>query len=272
MVVALSPNGRIAMLAGTRTSDAGITGDEDGCAGVSVVINDACGEAKQVGFGHYFESQQLPGAGFTASIEADSVNLSGVVSPLNPYSMFQDSTVNIWLGAGGNRPGSINSSAAIGIVQNGAKYEKGIVFQTGSISSNEAIAFASGHAIQWWGADGVPTSFVQSTTHSTPGGIVFADRGIYFGNNGATVGGFLVPYVDGAVDFVTAIGAKAGGFVQVAADGQDANIGLALTPKGNGLLILGGINQTPSGAPINGLEVINARDGQTYVIPLYRKV
>lgn len=281
----LSQAGQLGVVGATRTSDNTTDpGAELGIGLMGFVSNDAIGGNQQQGFAGYFEAQQKVGAGFTAGVEIDAVNQSGVVSQINPYSLLTAPTFNIglWVAAGGARSGVVNSSAAMAVLGNGAIFDKGLVFMAGSIASNEAIAMASGHALQWWGGAGA-TSFINSVATSSNFGITITDTVIAFcvgepGGSETSSGSLLVENVANAVNFVDVAGGITGSAVRIKADGSDANINLQLLPKGSGYLDLGGPaltlgasggSGTLPAAPVGFLTVQFNGDGGTYKIPLY---
>lgn len=236
----LNQAGTVGILGATESSLAPSAVGESAIGVMGVVVNNAVGAFQQVGFGAYFEAQQKAGAGFTAAIECDSVNQSGTVVDINPYNFFPTSptnpTVNLWLGAGGARAGVLASTAAIGILQNGAGFQKGIVFETGSINSNEAIALASGHALQWWGSLAQPTSFIQATGTVANYGIILGDNSTFIGNGptNSAVASFAVANIANSVNYITAVGAAAGSPINFTAIGADTNIDMYLVAKGSG--------------------------------------
>jgi hypothetical protein len=281
----LSTVGETAVFGGTRSSDAPTSGTEACIGVVGICINNATGATQQVGFGGYFEVDQEPNAGFSAALEVDSANQSGTVVALTPYSLFPSGAqpcVNAWFAAGGARSGVVNSSAGLVFLQNGAQFDKGIIFQGGAIASNEAIAFAQNHAMQWWASSTVPSGFINSTASTYNFGIAITDAGIYIGNSpsgssNATASLEAVNVVS-AANYVSVYGSIAGVSPTIAASGSDTNINLSLSPKGTGLLGFGGAtaSSATSGSgsslpstPAGYLEFILNSNGITYKIPYY---
>lgn len=260
-----STQGSVGLIAASRSSDAPNAGTEGSIGVMGVAINDATGANQQVGFAGYFEAQQKTGAGFTAAIENDTANQSGVVSQITPYSFFAGQPiVNLWTAAGGNRSGVSNSSAAMAVLANGASFDKGIVFQSGAISSNEAIALASGQTISWWGNGSTPTGAISSTQATGTAGIVLTDSGVAIGNipSPAFTGGLFVNTVPSAANYVAISPEPTGFSPQIASAGADANSGLVLNGKGTGGAILQGIT---SGATVPagyvGQLLVNSASG-----------
>jgi len=234
---AYSTIGNVGIIGASRSSDAAGAGTEGNLGVMGAVINDATGANVQIGEGGYFEAQQKTGAGFTAAIEADAVNQSGTVVAINPFTMVNGAayTANIFLGSGGARAGVSATSLGIGLVNNGASYEKGIVFQATAVSSHEDIAMPTGDEIAWWGNATTPTGFVQSTQTTGTEGIVLANNGIAIGNVPSGINaGLFVNNVASAVNFVQISPSTTGIAPSIAASGSDTNIALVLQGQGNG--------------------------------------
>lgn len=130
------------------------------------------------GYAIYAESRRWNGAGTTITCEADSVN-SGNVVQITPQNMYPTgATITYWSAAGGER-GTVprpsnNISAAIGVVYNGALYDKGIVFGANTLvgwnSSNtgNAIVMSAGHQIiATDGSTGNAAMIIRSDARST---------------------------------------------------------------------------------------------------------
>lgn len=284
-LLALSTQGTIGIMGATRTSDGGPSGAQGAIGIMGVAINDATGAAKQGTFAGYFEAQKKAGAGFTAALEVDTADQSGSATDINPYTFFDgDKAVGLWAAAGGARAHAqlVNSSAALAVLGNGALWQTGLVFQTGSIATNNAISFGKDMAMQWWAGGATPTSFIQSGAASGNYGIIFEGDATYIGNSGSSgsTAGLAVLHRPNAVNYVEAAGNGNGGNVHVRAVGASENINLSLIPKGpNGKLALGGpagsiganagsANPLPA-APHFYLIIQYNNDGGTYKIPVY---
>lgn len=281
---ALSSQGTMGIMGATRTSDAAPSGAQGAIGIMGVAINDGIGDKKQGVFAGYFEGQKKNGAGFTAALEVDVADQSGIATDINPYTFFEgDKSVNIWSAAGGARGNVVNTSAAMAILSNGAKYQAGIVFQATCIATNVAISMAKDHALQWWAAGATPTSFIQSVATENNYGILFTSAATLIGNSAVagSTASLAVVYQSNAVDFVQVTGAPTGSNVKVQAAGASANINLSLLPKGaSGKLSLGG----PAGSLSATAGVANAlpatpqfyltfqfnNDGIDYKIPAYK--
>lgn len=128
----VSKSGLIGLVTASRSSDNACTG----CMGVigieSIVLNDNTTNV-QYAYGGYFEATRKLGAGTTHGIEIDVRNDDTLV-PLYPNNMFSPgATPGLWVGSGAEA-GSQNNSAAIGIVANGSKWDKGILFDQNGLA------------------------------------------------------------------------------------------------------------------------------------------
>lgn len=249
----LSTNGFIGLLAGTKTSLSGADVAEDGLGMVGVVINDASGADQQIGEAAYFEGQQKTGAGFTTTVEADSVNQSGSVTTANPYTVTSGATdsVDMILGAGGARSGVSNSTAAIDIVGNGAEFNNGIIFGAGSLGTVGAISFPQNDALQWYSSAANLSSFLESTAASNGDyGINLADAGTFIGQSNfeGSTASLQVVNAPSAVDYVAITGSITGSDPTIGVTGSDSNITLAIDGRGTDGVVIEG-NQTGSAAP-----------------------
>ena len=145
--------GQGAVLGGSRTSDSLDAGSE-GCIGVVGFTSNNNSTQVQSSYAGYFESRKKTGAGITHGIEIDIVNEGSVVS-VSPTSVGSAGLTNgLWVASGGGVGGAATSSVAIGIINNGAAFEKGIVFQSTALSSDEAISFGLNHTQSWYDAGG----------------------------------------------------------------------------------------------------------------------
>ena len=143
--------------------------------------------------------------------------------------------------------GQFDVSAAINIQKNiGSTFTRGIVFGSDSITLSgglgEAIAFANGHKLQWYGAAGVRTNSIYSVATTTANSI--EQRFVNDAVNFRTYLGKPVFQISGAsggtgVNYLSAQGAITGGQPTLAAAGDDTNIDLRLLGKGIGVLSFG---------------------------------
>lgn len=160
--------GQIAILGASRTSDFGsATSGTIGISGWGINDNTA---KLSTAYGGYFESFRLPGTWFTHGVEIN-INNFGNTGRHTPYAMFPSGlTPALWLASGGNHSGVQTASLALGIIDNGARFDKGIVFRATALDGTDgtgtgsavAIEMARGHQIRWVQSDGTTRAQVDS--------------------------------------------------------------------------------------------------------------
>jgi len=77
----------------------------------------------------------------------------------NPFNVNPGGqTVGIWLASGGSRASPTTASAALVLLDNGAKFTSGIVFKSTTLASSTgtAIAMPLGYTIQWFTGAAAP--------------------------------------------------------------------------------------------------------------------
>lgn len=166
----VSSAGFIGQVVGSRSSDNVCTG---GCQGVigteAIMLNDnvTSGQIQTV-YGAYLEATRASGAGTTQGIEVDVRN-RGTLIPVVPSAMYPTgATPGVWIGSGAGESGSANNSAAIGIVPNGSRWDKGLVFDQNAIAVRvdnlaEAVTIGKNQAITWRDASGVILGDIYGT-------------------------------------------------------------------------------------------------------------
>jgi len=159
----LNTVGLIAVTGASRSSD--FPSPSAGTIGVmGIAINDNTSVSSST-YGGYFEGHKMIGAGAAAhGVEIDIVNYD-TPAVLTPYAMFPSGlTAALWLGSGGEVYEDVtNASVAIGILDNGADFDKGIVFKATALAGTDgsgtgtatAIEMARGHQIVWRDGSGV---------------------------------------------------------------------------------------------------------------------
>lgn len=167
----VSPGGNIALLAASRSSDNPQPNmNTIGLAGFGVNDNSANPEGT---WAAYLEAVRYPGTGPTFGIEIDYVNL-GHTSPLDPfsavvaYSAETAPSVNMWLSCGGGdtstsplSASSNNNSAAIALLPNSKKFNRGIVIRANSIETSEIVSAPNGYRYAWYKGVGEVNSFID---------------------------------------------------------------------------------------------------------------
>ncbi len=127
---------------------------------IGICNNDLVGQGNC--WAGYFESRKQAGnTGFTQGIEIDIGNYGQIVdvTPLVPTP--GSATLALWVASGGTATPTNPASVAIGIVNNGQKFRRGLVVLTnaldaslGSGGNGIAMDLATGQSIHWTKADG----------------------------------------------------------------------------------------------------------------------
>jgi hypothetical protein len=113
-------------------------------------------------WGFYGEGiRALAGTGNTFGAELSSFNYAPVISS-NPYQQPGETTgvtVGLWLSA----LGDVDSTAALGVITAGRKWQKGLVFYSNSLATDEAVVMPYGYRMGWHlsGSSGM-ASYVKS--------------------------------------------------------------------------------------------------------------
>lgn len=220
--------------------------------------------------------------GATHPLELDIANMGSTVQ-LFPHAMFPSgATPCAWICTGGEVTAAGGSpgiaSCAIGIVQNDsqavktAKYDKGIVFHNTAINGADgatgigtAIAFAVGHATQWYNNSAqvigeiVATGVTQANNNYR---LDFSDSGLLVQDRATGVTAVAVAKVASATNGIQINPAVTTANPTIAAIGSDTNIDLQLTPKGTGLVKFGTLTANAD-ASITGYVSIRTAAGAT---------
>lgn len=240
-IAVLSTIGQIAFLSGSRTSDSNLAGSM-GCIGGNFWgVNDNSVQI-QTAYAAYFEARRKPGTGITHAIEMDIVN-EGDVVPLTSYSMVPGNiTPGLWIASGGEVAGANSASVAIGILNNGANFVKGIVFHSTSIVGTDgvngagvAVEFAKGHTMQWLTPSGVQGAAIGSDVSNGAKNqrLLFSDIGLLF-RNSADLNLFRFGISSEHVNGFDFLPGATGVQPVLYANGTDTNVDLALQAKGAG--------------------------------------
>jgi hypothetical protein len=211
------------------------------------------------GYAFYGEAI-LNHAGATAvGMELDVRNCTPLLGQPTPYGV-GDGPHGLFLacgpggnqGTGGYGPAPTdNSGAAIVVLQNstgsnGYFFTKGIVFTaTGLYGSNgvdgdagqsSAIEMARGQEIKWYASNGVAKVSMLSQLNSTDvdWDMVWSGSNMAIARNGAAENVLLLVGTPSAVNYIRIDNEATGVSPIISAQGSDADINLALTPKGAG--------------------------------------
>lgn len=145
------------VLGASRSSGNTIVGNMGCIGGQFFAINDNTAQV-QSAYAAYIEATKMPGAGTTHAIEFDMVNRGSLVQ-IDPHIRNVPSgiTPGIWAASGGEFAANA-ATAAFVTVNNGAKWDKGIVFLANSLvtrgdNKQEAISFGLRDAMTFYGAN-----------------------------------------------------------------------------------------------------------------------
>lgn len=240
-LVVLSSIGQGAILGGSRTSDFSTAGSMGSIGVQGWAINDNA-SAVQTGYAGYFEARRKAGAGTTQGIEIDVVNQDPATVANQPYQMgATGSTLGLWLASGGEIAAT-PASLALGIINNGTTFDKGLVFGANAITGSDgvtgtatAIAMAKGHTLQWYGSGGVGIGYINNTvaTSANSTNLNFSDVGAAITDHANQLLA-LTPNVANAVNYPTFNASTTGNAVVIGANGTDSNVGITAAPKGSG--------------------------------------
>ena len=196
------------------------------------------------------------GADNAHACELDIANMGNTVPlfPGNPFAAGQ--THALWLGSGGeitetaSNPGT--ASVAIGILSNDpqfiANFDKGILFHSkaingtdGATGSGTAVAFATGHKLDWFNNSNQLAGTFSCTNRSGTNAqrVDLGQYGLTVDNIADGTAQFHVQNTPLAANRVTVKAATAGNPPEVIASGTDASIDLRLMAKGSGAIWLG---------------------------------
>lgn len=165
----------ISPLSGNGVLGAVRSSDQSGSfsKGVAAYANNNTAGGYSWGFyGEAWDNTSGTNAQFTTAMDLEIVNKNSISVTIDPYNMnATGETIGLWMGSGGARSGAQLTSAAIGILDNGAPYNSGIVFKSTSLGTSGnpiAIALPQNYAVSWYTATGVLGGSIYS---STAGGV-----------------------------------------------------------------------------------------------------
>jgi hypothetical protein len=210
--------GLIGNLGATRSSDyyswSGLSNGEGVIGVAGYGINDDT--HNQTAYGGYFQANRDSGAGPAWGVETEIANF-GSVPDVDPYTWFPTGyNASLLVASGAGYPYATdarvpnNASTAIAIADNGAKFEKGIIFRSSALDTANgaggggiAMELASGQSLRWLSAASTvgaelygtsaglttPQSFFASGVRSD--GLVNSYNFYAFNSGGGTTGFFL---------------------------------------------------------------------------------
>jgi hypothetical protein len=261
----------------------GLAGEAD-LAVAACAVHDLVGSVAGV-WGMYSTVARMSGVlGATHAFELDVANM-GTTVPLYPHAPFAAGQTNgLWVCTGGEitesgvgSPGT--ASVAMGIIQNDsqvvktAKFDKGILFHNLAIAGADgtgsgigtAIAFASGHAMQWFNNSAQVVSEIVTTANATSGQnfrLDFSNFGLLVQDRATGQTALQIVNTANYVNGLRITPSAAGVNVALEAVGSDTKIDFQILPKGTGALKFGSFTSNADTA-VTGYVVIRTNDGVT---------
>lgn len=169
----VTPTGSIAGLFASRSSDNPVANmNTIGVAAYGVNDNTVNPEPA---WGTYVEAVRFDGASGTFGSEYDFINLGNTFdlephTPISQYSAIDAPTVNLWLSVGGGDTNtsavaaeSHDTSAAITLLPNNAKFNRGMVVRNDSVATGEVIAMPNEYTLTWYRDAGQLNSVISHT-------------------------------------------------------------------------------------------------------------
>jgi hypothetical protein len=159
-VAVLDTIGTIAILGASRASDLGAA--SGGVIGLMGFVKNDDATFGSSAYGAYFEAWHLTSALHTVAYELDIVNKAATAGAVVPFSMFPSNlAAGAWVASGGGRSGATNASVALAFVNNGARFDRGLVMGATSLTGTDgtgtgsapAIVMARGHQVLWINSD-----------------------------------------------------------------------------------------------------------------------
>lgn len=182
-----SPYGGAGVVGTSRTAESPNAGAM-GCIGITGFVHNNNASAVQSAYAGYFEARREAGAGNVHGVEIDVSNKGsvGVCYPNAIIPAGESLTNALWLTAGGNYGSEAACSLALGILNNGAQFDKGIIFSSTSLANTTgegiAIGLAQGHALVWYNGSNQKTARIRSDATGNSMGMVFYNGGVAFTN------------------------------------------------------------------------------------------
>jgi hypothetical protein len=206
-LVVLSSIGQTGLLGGSKTSDFATPGSMGCIGGQFWAINDNTTQI-QTSYGLYIEGRRNALAGSAQGLEINITNFGGLIGAYPNSPNATGITEAFRVASGGGAGGALIASTAISIINNGAKFEKGIIFQSNAIdtASGEGVAVALpiGFGLVWYDATTNKIARIRSDATAASMGIVFSNGLINF----QTIPGVTVATIrtDGVVNIPIATG------------------------------------------------------------------
>jgi hypothetical protein len=242
LVLAMSPNGKMAITGASRSSD-----NTDGFEvpiGVSgFLIND-----DSVSGWALYADVQHESSGWSAGLEVAAKNKSGADNTATPYDLSGSGGVfGLWLAGGGAAAtGGLPtdpSNTAIAILKNAHTWNKGIVFGADALTGSDgttgaatAIEMGRGQIVRWRTPSDTVGASIRSdvTTTSNDLTLLFTDKALTLFGPGGTTSGFKFNITASAVNRLEVTSQVTGVAPSLSATGSDTNVSINFVPKGSG--------------------------------------
>lgn len=278
-VAVTSTIGQSALLGGSQTSDS-LNAGSMGCIGGNFYAINNNATQVQSAYAGYFEARRKAGAGVTHGMEIDIVNQGSGVA-VQPYTIAPAGMTNAcWLASGGAVAGAVAASIGLGIINNGASFDKGILFQSNAITGTDgttgtgtAIGMAKGHVLTWYNNTGAPASYLYSdASGSTMGaGLLLTDGAARFINSPTGAAQFEAAFAVSNVNYLGVLASDTGAGAVLRSLGTDANIDVRIAPKGTGVLAVtygSAVATTPSSFSASRRLAFKDGNNITWYIPI----
>jgi len=159
-------SGGYMMSLASRTSDSGLIPSNPGSGALGSIAMSAIAYSddtvrtefsgqKLKSYAYYGEAMRAAGAGVTQFMEGDVCNFDPAdTSTMGPYGGTGHPSLGIWLASGGGKTGVYDATLGYALVNNGAKFKKGFVFRSNSLTTDgsgymSAIDLPSKAMVQW---------------------------------------------------------------------------------------------------------------------------
>jgi hypothetical protein len=250
------PSGKVGFAAASRASDVpdGYGSSQTTIPFVGVAIMDRVGSAPPywTSYAAYLEARVEPATiGTVIGLEIEAVNFGPAAGQSTPWRLQTlAGATALWIGSGGdpaNHGRSVGpAQLAIGIINNGQKFESGLVFAKDAIHGTDgvsgfgdAILLASRHIVGWWrndGGIGERTNYITSTATQRGHSLQFHNGATLLINANDQID-FAVSNVSSAVNGIGIKPAVTGGQPAIETFG-DTNVDLRIQPAGTGNVAL----------------------------------
>lgn len=250
------PSGKVGFAAASRASDVpvGYGSSQTSIPFVGVAIMDRVGTGPPywTSYAAYLEARIENGTiGTVIGLEIDAVNFGGAAGQSTPWRrQTLDGATALWLASGGdpaNHGRSVGpAQLAIGVVNNGAKFQSGLVFANDAIDGTDgasgfgdAVLLSTRHILGWWaddGSTGERVNYITSTATAPAHSLQFQDGAtLYLSADGEI--DFSVANVAGSVNGIGIVPAVTGGTPYINSFGEpDRDV--KIWPGGDGNLAL----------------------------------